>query len=163
MYNMLADENKEKMKDTIAELEKGNTDAMSNIDTAWGTAIHNMIIRIGEGGDFTQAIAGLYTTLNSELDNYNKNVEQTAANIGESFNTSVAKPIQNCIDKTTELNSATSTFLNQLDADAGSLKSYESSLADYAGKIADVTNKMNEYQAQVGKLQTQLTAKEPIS
>ena len=156
MCDILTDENDERLQDVYEQIIAGNNDAFDQIDTRWSTSITNWLQNME---DFN---ASTDSTFNDLIDNFGSYDESLGelGDLAEITFDDMSNSIQNAVDKTNDLASSTSDFINQLKSDAGTVKEYEQALADMTAKIQDAENGMKAYQEQVNKLQQDLVAKE---
>lgn len=152
MAEMLTDENGERLDETYEQIVNGNLDAFDQIDTRWSTSITSWLYNMDE---FSTATDNMFANLVGQTADYQNQVSDLGQLIQQDFN-NMSDSIQNCIDKTTQLNATQGEFINQLRNDSGVVKDYQSTLSDYGGMITDLENGMRDYANQVKDLQNQL-------
>ena len=156
MVEIMTDENNERLQDVYEQILNGNIDAFDQIDTRWSTSLTEWLQNLE---DFNISTDGMFDNLVGNANDYQDQIDTVGDLVEQDFN-DMSDTIQGTIDKTNELASSTSDFINQLKNDAGTIKDYENNLQDYADRISDVTNEMKAYQDQVNELGQQLEAKE---
>lgn len=156
LFDLLSEENKAGMEDVYNEIVQGNLDAFDEIDTRWVTSLTNWLQNLDA---FKESSNEMFEEAKDHMVSFEEDANEIGDLVGQDFG-NMSDVIQDTIDKTNDLASSTSDFINQLRDDTGVIKSYEDTLSEYAAKISDVSNEMKAYQNQVNELGNKLTQKE---
>lgn len=156
LFDLLSEENKAGMEDVYNQIVQGNLDAFDEIDTRWATSLTNWLQNLDA---FKESSNEMFEAAKDHMTSFEEDANAIGDLVGQDFG-NMSDVIQGTIDKTNDLASSTSDFINQLRDDTGVIKEYEDTLSEYAAKIADVTNEMKTYQNLVNELGNKLTQKE---
>lgn len=154
MVDLMNQENSERLQDVYDQIIAGNYDAFDQIDTRWSTSITQWLQNLESFNNSTNEMFG---NLVSNANDYQDQIDDIGGLVGQDFN-DMSDTIQNCVDKTNDLNAATSDFYNLLNDNAGTIKQYEKELQDYQEQISSLSNEMKLYKKQVEDLSNALTA-----
>lgn len=152
LVELLSDENKNQLQDTVDQLKNGNTDAFNDIDARFGSSLALWLENLD---NFKLDTDKAFDELKKNAESYQSSINEVSKQVKQNFN-DMTESTAGLNESFTKLGDSAQRFIDTLADKAGIFTGAINQMHEYQDQLLDISNRYSDANINLQKVSSEL-------